>query len=208
MAHGPWQIRLWKISVVPPSLDALSTCLFCLMDNPPLVASEFIPHAQMFGNLGIGRSYRSTIASLNSSLFRLNPASFRGSADSHLDAPFSRHISILFFSYNPSCSPPNIFCSSSCWSFSLCFAIPLLSPLTLSLLILPSLSCATIFFVSCFVRHTEFLNSSTAALIGFIIPIPPSLGGSDINSQISGLIGHPRRSGRNPLLMTSSRGSK
>ena len=57
------------------------------------------PHAQMSGNLGTGRSYQSSVASLNSSLFRLNPASFRGSGDSQLDAPFSRHISILFFSY-------------------------------------------------------------------------------------------------------------
>ena len=60
------------------------------------------------------------------------------------------------------------------------------------------------FLCQCFVKQTEFLNSSTAALIEFIIPIPPSLRGSVVNFGISGLIGHPRRSRRNSPLMTSS----
>ena len=33
MAHGP---GLWNISMVPPSLDALRTCLCCLIVNPAL----------------------------------------------------------------------------------------------------------------------------------------------------------------------------
>ena len=162
----------------------------------------------MSGKLGTSRSYRSAMASLNSSLFRLNPASFKGSADSQLDASFSRHVSSLFFSYNSGCSPPNVFCSFSFLSSPLCFVIPLLASLTSSLLILPSLSCSTIFCASYFVWQTELLNSSTAALIRFIIPISPCLGGSAANSQITGLIGHPRISGRNSLFMTSFRGSK